>query len=450
MFHRVVSRSAGGEVDQMGPKKAALLDAANGFQMRGVDAAQNRQNDALKNNLLSIGEQEKRNLDDIAEAKAKLAQTDAQIADKENRLNAAWDEHLRAAPDPNRYFKNKGAFDQGVFMLGAVLGGLSGALNGSGRNQFLEAAERGRQADIDAQFKAIDMARGKLDSQQREIQAMRQEYGDGAARKMLNSAKMNQQLLAVEKRALENGNADQIAGLEKLRGEFEAKHMESRANAIKSVPATVTERIVDPITGLPLTQEQAVKVALEREKMGHDIKKTQLEQQNKGDDKIGQETRWLADKLDTTKLVQGKKELEDALVAYQKSPETSTKDTLAKVAGENIPVVGGMVKRVVMSDDAKEKERARGAVVNALINKVTGSGGGQKEMERIAAQAAHYTDDAEFVKFVQTEMATSDAREKSIRSGVSPEANRVFDARSGGASKKGQSADDILKEKGLK
>jgi len=138
----------------------------------GMNSAYNQQMGAIKDigaAQKDLGVQQASAFD---EAQKTAAAYDTKVADVRKERETAYESHLKnldlaqkdmeakAVINPNRYWESRNTGQKISAIIGLVLGGLGGGMQGTGKNAALEVLNKAIDNDIDAQKSAFENAKG--------------------------------------------------------------------------------------------------------------------------------------------------------------------------------------------------------------------------------------------------------------------------------------------------
>ncbi len=422
------------EVDLLGPQQKAAIALANATAEKAIGsiAARTIEAASIEKGML------------IAQEKAARAREDAAAASQAEREEemqaraADFDASVKAmgkmSVNPDRFWQTRSTGQTIGHLISMTLGGfLQGARGGSnpGADQVNALIER----DIKAQEFAYGVAKDKAEASRTGFGMAMQKYGSvDAARNMTRAAALDGVAAQLEQqKSVWKGTdaANKADGMIEALGQRRAEQV---VNGLKYVQAQQGAQMfkVDwspvPVTRAELmahgakAEEHGYKLGEQDNKAEGDYKtevgKALLNHDKGKDDKIAEQTRFVAEKLQGAGVPQARQMAERALKALGES-EGGVGE--AAVRG----VTGDALGNRVLSAAAAEREQAYADYVNTAIKATMGNATAD-EVGRAMKGQAGIADPAGRKRAVQATLKTLEAIEKNALGGVSPEAQAQY------------------------
>jgi hypothetical protein len=340
------------------------------------------------------------------------------------------DDIAGAKVDRRRLFANQSTGDKFLLGLGAAFGGMLRGLQGGGTNSFLDYVERAMDADVKDQIATIDNKKSALASRQNMFGQLLQQTGDRRTAEMMlrnlqyEAAKQKLQADAdragipemnaktdIARNAIEQKQADLMAVL----AAEQLKQKQAAAAAAANARAAAEEKAWK-------RQMEVAHLGLERDKLAIEAGKATGTTQKDLDEKVQK----LGTALSDPTLTKGRASLDRLLGQLEKTK----KGDQIEGFGLSDRIIGGLpLGQHIASEQALQNKQDWEALVGAYTNIRTGSGGGEKEMAQIRAEAEGMKTPAERANFLRKMGEEFSRREEKLRAAAGTDASRELDRR---------------------
>ncbi len=422
-----------------GPSLSGQIDEARKGQLSALDreaSAQGREGVGVADRTEQTAAME----GDDAQ-KAAVMWQDA--AGREAEVNAGVDNFFRtnermtqevasAKTDNRRLFNNMGTGDKIVMGIGAALGGMLAGLKG-GPNQYMQVIDHMVDRDVEDQRNAIENKRAGLQARQNMYGQLLQQTGD---RRLADMQLRNLQLESIKAQTkakadgmkvpeiLEQSNK-LIAGIELKQSALQTAMLEHKQQQQAAAAAATANARAHAEQVSWDRQMKLTELGLKQDELN--IKKAEA---GLVPGAANKETRAavakLGDQLGHEDMTRGRESLDRLMgqIGKTKAGEHIPGFTLGDRAVGGVPLVGAKLR----SDQANTNEQDYNALLGVYSNIRTGSGGSDKEANKILKEAEGANTPAERANFIRKMAADLARRENSYRAAAGPEASAQYDA----------------------
>lgn len=421
----------------IGPTQAALLGKASETERNAAGDVHDSERTQMLHNAMgaSVREDEAREEMRVqgkarADHVAELDRIQGDIANDVKQLGSM-------KVDNNQFYKNAGTGGTISAILGAALMNGAAVLRGSGGTPGSDMLNKLIDRDVAAQRAAIEDKKAGIQTKQSQFGVLAQKYGMSGAESIWKQAALDKAAAQADQIAASNGIAKSDQNYATIMGTIGAARAKEQAQSIQYVQAHGGgQQVFDPRIGVPMSVPEYAKWkaanvgATDLEGVKHEgaVELKMLENEGKKTDKSQEEAAKIAEARERAKLPQGQAMLARAQTDLSKAPNISLVKKGVQSALPGFIGRSPLVQSALYNKDEAAREQSHQAVVNKYINDVTGSGGGEKEMERIQqAAGAAAIDPAARRRFYADMAEWYQAQERNIRAGASSAGKRAFD-----------------------
>lgn len=418
------------EMDMRGPSlKAAQGRANDAFGGAALANAANTQANAQAEADMYAQQERQARLREEA-AMQSVAQRDEELYQRQQDFDQSVRALSKMQLDPNRFWATRSTGQRIGAMVSIALGGfLQGARGGS--NPGLDIINTQIERDIKAQEFGFFAARDTAHAKQTAFSMAMQKYQNvDAARAMARAAALDGVQAQVSQMGALWKDTQAANHANSMMAALEEQKMNQIAQGVKFLPPTMAARqYVDPKTGLIYNESEAK--ALAKEMRDHEFKREEIGLNTAGDirkeeakagvqqqSKIGEETRFIAEKVQAAGIPQARALAEQALAALRRSPGGAS-DAAARGA------LGETLSSKVLSDDANAREQAYNAYKNAAMKALMGNVTAGEEA-RADKQFGLASDPASRIRSIESTLSMLDDAERNIVAGTSPSAQSTY------------------------
>lgn len=422
-----------------GSSLGAQIDESRKAQL----GAFSKERDAQGREGVGVADRTERTAEMEEEDARKAAEMWQTKADEEKEINAGVDRFFMtnakmandiatSKVDSGRLFKTKSVGENIVMGIGAALGGMLAGLQG-GQNQFMQHVDRLIDRDVEDQKAAIENKRAGLQARQNMYSQLLQQTGD---RRLADMQLRNLQLESIKAQTKARADALKtpeilaqsdklIAGIEQKQSALQTAMLEHKQQQqMAAAAATAAARAAAE----EKAWQRQIKIAELGQKQDElNIKKAEAGlvpgAQNK---ETRQAVAKLGDQLGSADMTRGRESLDRLLgqIEKTKSGEHIPGFTLTDRAVGGIPGVGAHLR----SDQANTNQQDYNALLGVYSNIRTGSGGSDREAEKILKEAEGANTPAERANFIRKMAADLARRENAYRAAAGPDASAQYDA----------------------
>jgi hypothetical protein len=435
-FRVAVPGSAAREVSLYGPTQRAAIAAADAVNHAANNAIMNRSvaQAAVEEattfqqaqDALAVVEQQK------VSAQRRQQEAEARLADMDKTVK----EVSRMSVDPNRFWSNMGTGQRIAVQLGWALSG-----SFSGHDSVGPMIQAAIDRDIAAQRFAAETKLKKFDAQKSAYGMLLDKYQSvDAATNLMRASMLDAVAAQTRQMGAQQKNVDAQNKAEAMAAQFGEQARDYVLKGLQYVQASgPSERYMVMRGGVPVAMSKAEYLAYQDKRdaatdtaaekaMDRDLKREEV--RDKRGDQVGQETRFIAEKM------QGA-DVPGALAAAEEARRTIAANTpgyaeraLRAAAGKSeigqkaANVVGGTDKGVTAAERQQALATFRNRAMKVIAGNVT-----ESEERRIEAGLSGTGSPEEQMNGIKQAEQAIEAIQKNIMAGVSPEAQRIYSQR---------------------
>ncbi len=347
-----------------------------------------------------------------------------------NRMNQ---EVATSKVDSKRLFKDMGAAESITMGIGAVLGGMMSGLRGGGPNEFMQSIDRLVDRDVADQQSAIDNKKGAVAARQNMFSQLLHQTGD---RRLAEMQLRNLQYESIKTETQAKADAlkvpEVLAKSDMARAAIDEKQEALKTAMLERKQMLLQQAAAARANAAAAAEEKANARMVKQQELGLKQDELKIKAAEAGllPGVANKETRAavakLGDQLGAADMTRGKESLDRLLsqVEKTKAGEHIPGFTMGDRATAGVPLIGARLR----SDQANTNEQDYNALLGVYSNIRTGSGGSDREAEKILKEAEGANTPAERANFIRKMAADLARRENSYRAAAGPEASAQFDA----------------------
>lgn len=420
-----VTGSPGGEVPTVGPHAQKLLELADEAQSyAATEVAKERDSRFFKNYLQAQVDEESAQAQ-MAGAEAKREEFLGKVDALQNEIKGEVARLATIKEDPDRLWNSKSDAQKVGAFIAIGLGGFLRSHNG-GRNVALDQINHEVERDIQAQRTNYERQANSVRARQSEFGQLVQRYGMTGAEQIYGAAQTRAIMARAAKMAAQNGISETAVQYQSFIGDLDAAAARREAAGLKLVAPSLTQQApvyFDERIGhgkVPLTAKQVFdldsKLVEEGAKAG-----------SKQQDTIGQETRFIAEKMGTKDLPEVRAAIDSAMADMPDGKDVNGIGIAASRVYEKSPAL----YESLYGADAARREQKWQTVRNKVINQLSGGSVSDSELARMQKQLDGANDAAARRTALEEAKRVLNSAEANIYAGVSKEAEGKYRKRRG-------------------
>lgn len=431
-----VANIAAKETELRGPQLRGAQEVRNEAMAGAVQAVNERnQQTAAADFALALEQERKAQIRQEA-ADYSAAERTEEMAQRQQDFDQSVKALSQHSVDPGRFWANANAGQVIAALVSTVMAGYVSGKTGRPGNVGLDAINGMIDRDIKAQEFSYNALRDTTSAKQTAFSMAMQKYNNvDAARSAARAAALDATQAQIAKSSALWKGADAQSRAQMALAALEDEKMQQIAQGVAYTPAqrvAVGGVWVDRM-GLSYNEAQAREVSkemrgqeFEKDKIGMnvagDVLKTGAAAEAKRSEKAGEESKFIAEKLQAAGVPQARHSLESAMALLNKSPggvgEAFVRGALPGVAAQK-----------VLGETENAREQAFALARADLIHALTGAGMSDTERQNYYDMMGSASTPEARIRTIKAGLAKLEAIEKNVKAGVTPAAQQEFDRR---------------------